>query len=99
MSLGRRLPKQASSALPEKGPSNAREPVDFSALYSRQAYPNARGELTFREAAVYLEITTRALQQRIKDGKPHPPFVVRFGRRYFPLDTLQSWQDQDFDAA
>jgi hypothetical protein len=102
---GRRLPSAANerasavtfqtdrSAPVERGVST------FASLAAPKPTPNAFGEYTLQQTATYLGTTTRTLSERIKNGKPHPHFKVRFGRRYFPVDLLNRFIEEGDVAA
>jgi excisionase family DNA binding protein len=98
--IGRRCAvKNKPSLVPLTAPSAPARPIDLAPLAEWQPIPDALGEITFEEAARYLRITTRTLYQRIKDGRPHPKFKTRFGRKYFKIDDLATWHDDDDMAA
>jgi hypothetical protein len=104
MSLGRRLPtarNEPHGAVTVQAPRA--QPIGdvsaFASLAAPRPTPNAFGEYTFQQTAAYLGITTRTLSERIKNSKPHPPFKVRFGRRYFRADLLDRFVDEGDAAA
>jgi hypothetical protein len=106
MIRGRRLPTAAANERPGAGTLQEcraipveRDVSAFASLAPPKPRPNAFGEYTFEQTAAYLGITTRTLSERIKNGKPHPHFKVRFGRRYFRVDLLDRFIEEGDAAA
>jgi len=96
MSLGRRLPIRNRSAnddvpLPHVV-ERAHRHDGLEVLIERPRFhPNGFNELSLREAAAYIGVDESTLRMWISKRRPHPPFKVRNGHRWFNLDQLQTW--------
>ena len=99
--IGRRCKLPANRDAPARDPAadtyiDRVDPNDgFTSLIQRPDQPNAHNEYSQQQCANYLGISERTLRDAIRDGKRHPPFKRRFGRRWFNLDELNFWIASD----